>query len=247
MLHTLHAAAGRGGDECGLPRSGADLPQPRRDAFDGGRTAFLLLHPLLHRLAEGDARPARPRHRGVCGRHGLPSAAIIPAGSTNAIPSSASWCLASTATSPARRPSSRRRTADWSAGSSLRRFPVSTRHLPRARAARRSFRARAAERALHRARLRAGVRGPAPQQAENPAGINNLHENLKPYGFKVFTYGLQYTAKAAEPKALPLSHLKRENLLCRRRTGRARSRGFIRKGSIRSLSTSCPCPRGSAR
>ena len=69
--HAPCAAAGRGGDERGLPRSGADLPQPRRDAFGGGRTAFLLLHPLLHCLAEGDACSARPRHRGVCGRHGL--------------------------------------------------------------------------------------------------------------------------------------------------------------------------------
>ena len=63
-----------------------------------------------------------------------------------------------------------RRTADWSAGSSLRRFPVST-PSPSGRAARRSFRARAAERALHRARLRAGVRGPAPQQvSRKPCG-----------------------------------------------------------------------------
>lgn len=125
--------------------------------------------PLLHRLAE--AMLAQRVHAIVeFAAARSPSAAIIPAGSTNAIPSSASWCLASTATSPARRPSSRRRTADWSAGSSLRRFPVST-HLPRARAARRSFRARAAERALHRARLRAGVRGPAPQQvSRKPCG-----------------------------------------------------------------------------
>lgn len=37
---------------------------------------------------------------------------------------------------------------------------------------------------------------------------------------RFFAYGLQYTAKAAEPKgSAALSHLKRENPLCRRRTG----------------------------
>ena len=65
MLHTLLALPQ------GVEEMSADFPGPRRDAFGGGRTAFLLLHPLLHCLAEGDACSARARHRGVCGRHGL--------------------------------------------------------------------------------------------------------------------------------------------------------------------------------